>query len=247
MQPLSIAIALLAGLTASAHCVVMCGSIICSFSPSTRRQLGFHVGRVLGYAVAGSLVAAVGTTVHRIAPSNTQWTLRALTAFIGVLVGLHTAGVLSIFSRFERYTKAMFARVSPKIAGIQRARGAAKTATAKSDIVSMLLGLLWSLVPCGMVYAALALAALSTSPIQGALTMLAFGLGTSPALLAFGWITRGATQPRIYKPLRVVMGLLVAGLSLWQGLSSLDNAGWFGTQYLSYWDHGSTCTQPIAR
>jgi sulfite exporter TauE/SafE len=47
-------------------------------------------------------------------------------------------------------------------------------------------GLLWGWLPCGLVYGALAAAALAGSPARGAAAMLAFGLGTLPNLLAIG-------------------------------------------------------------
>jgi sulfite exporter TauE/SafE len=40
--------------------------------------------------------------------------------------------------------------------------------------------------PCGLVYAALGIALASGSPVTGALAMIAFGVGTLPALLMMG-------------------------------------------------------------
>ncbi|HCU53453.1 MAG TPA: cytochrome biogenesis protein, partial [Gammaproteobacteria bacterium] len=48
-------------------------------------------------------------------------------------------------------------------------------------------GLIWGWLPCGMVYAAIAWALTSGSALNGALLMLAFGLGTLPMLLAVGF------------------------------------------------------------
>ena len=240
MEPLSLTIALIAGLTASAHCVVMCGSVICSFSPTPKRQLTFHLGRVAGYALAGAVVGTFGAAVSRVAPSNIQWTLRALTGIIGVLVGLHTAGVLTVFTRFEKLTKTWFSSVTPRISALNRLQKSSRFAAH----LSVGLGLLWSMVPCGMVYAALALAALAGSTVNGAATMLAFGIGTTPALLAFGWLTHKMTHSRtaqLNARVRVGLGLLIALLSLSQAIVALHNGGWFGAQYLVYWDHPSTC------
>ncbi|WP_308622180.1 sulfite exporter TauE/SafE family protein [Massilia sp. Se16.2.3] len=47
-------------------------------------------------------------------------------------------------------------------------------------------GALWGWLPCAMVYSALVTAMLSGSAGAGALTMLAFGLGTLPMMLALG-------------------------------------------------------------
>ncbi len=51
---------------------------------------------------------------------------------------------------------------------------------------SLLLGMLWDLLPCGMVYSILLVAAPGANAATGAATMLCFGLGTVPAVLAAG-------------------------------------------------------------
>jgi sulfite exporter TauE/SafE len=56
------------------------------------------------------------------------------------------------------------------------------------------LGAIWGWMPCGFVYSVLLLAWLSMDPLRGALTMLLFGLGTMPALLASAYGTAGAMR-----------------------------------------------------
>jgi uncharacterized protein len=56
------------------------------------------------------------------------------------------------------------------------------------------LGLLMGFLPCGLVYAALMRAIGTASPLDGALTLLAFGMGTSLALVAVGIGSSVATQ-----------------------------------------------------
>ena len=48
------------------------------------------------------------------------------------------------------------------------------------------LGAIWGFVPCGLVYAALTLAATAGGALGGALTMLAFGAGTLPVMTLIG-------------------------------------------------------------
>jgi sulfite exporter TauE/SafE len=48
------------------------------------------------------------------------------------------------------------------------------------------LGMALGLLPCGFLYAALAAAGASATPLLGAVAMLAFGMGTVPALVAVG-------------------------------------------------------------
>jgi sulfite exporter TauE/SafE len=54
------------------------------------------------------------------------------------------------------------------------------------------LGLALGFLPCGILYAALAAAAATGSPLYGALAMFCFGLGTIPALVAVGLLGASA-------------------------------------------------------
>src|SRR5690606_6232848 len=49
------------------------------------------------------------------------------------------------------------------------------------------LGTLWGWLPCGLVYSALAYAMVQAEPLAAATVMLAFGVGTLPALLTTGF------------------------------------------------------------
>ena len=53
---------------------------------------------------------------------------------------------------------------------------------------ALLAGALWVLMPCGLLYSALALASLGNGPLQGALAMLAFALGSGAALVLAPWL-----------------------------------------------------------
>jgi sulfite exporter TauE/SafE len=72
-----------------------------------------------------------------------------------------------------------------------------------------LLGLVWGWLPCGMVYAVLALALASGSALDGGVIMLAFGLGTLPVMItmgvAFNTLGRLVRNPWV----RRVAGILV--------------------------------------
>jgi len=74
------------------------------------------------------------------------------------------------------------------------------------------LGLLWGWLPCGLVYSVLLIAAASADVATGASIMIAFGLGTMPAMIATGV---GALQlARFAGRARLVAGLLVVALGV---------------------------------
>lgn len=56
-----------------------------------------------------------------------------------------------------------------------------------------IVGLLWGWLPCGLTYSVLAIALVSGSALNGAALMLAFGLGTSPNLIAAGMLLTRAS------------------------------------------------------
>jgi sulfite exporter TauE/SafE len=76
------------------------------------------------------------------------------------------------------------------------------------------MGLAWGLVPCGMVYGALALAMLAGNAASGALVMGAFGLGTLPNLLVLsglsGYLRRLSRRPGV----RILAGVLVVAFGV---------------------------------
>lgn len=72
-----------------------------------------------------------------------------------------------------------------------------------------LYGMLWGWLPCGLVYSALAFAGASASPVLGAWSMMAFGLGTLPAMLAGGLFSAQLKNLLQGKWLRVTMALVL--------------------------------------
>ena len=78
---------------------------------------------------------------------------------------------------------------------------------------SFFFGMIWGWLPCGLVYTALALAATTGDVTRSALTMLAFGLGTLPAVLSVGIMTNLMTKLSRVKFFRWFAGLLLIVLA----------------------------------
>ena len=180
--------ALLLGLFGSSHCALMCGgvaSVLCGGlvpigrrSRSARLALAYNIGRIGSYAALGALVGGFGSILDRTPLAGTI--AAALRLGAGVLVvgaGLYLAGLLPRFAAIERVGAPVWRRVQPL---------AQRLLPAKTAAAALGVGALWGLLPCGLVYAALGLALASGNPASGALTMLAFGAGTLPVLLAVG-------------------------------------------------------------
>jgi sulfite exporter TauE/SafE len=86
------------------------------------------------------------------------------------------------------------------------------------------LGILWGFLPCGLVFAMLVVAAQTQSLWGGALTMLAFGLGTVPTLLGFSLATN-LLSPQLRGRLQFFAGILIllfAAQTILRGLAAAN-------------------------
>jgi sulfite exporter TauE/SafE len=85
-----------------------------------------------------------------------------------------------------------------------------------------LFGMVWGWLPCGLVYAALTLAATAGDVSKSALTMLAFGLGTLPAVMGVGIMTHVLTRLSRMQRFKQVIGLFMMVLALLAALPWLN-------------------------
>lgn len=205
--------ALLAGLLGSAHCLGMCAGISGLFAVSSevsslRAQLPFalayNLGRVCSYAFLGIVVATFGGVIVKASPSLAGG-IRLLSGVIIILVGLKVAFDLRILNIVEKTGATLWSRIAPV---------AQRLVPVTSMPKALGLGLVWGWLPCGLVYSVLLIAATSAQPMQGGFIMIAFGLGTLPAMLLTGL---GAANVSVFmrrRETRLGMGLLIIALGL---------------------------------
>jgi len=191
------------GLLGSVHCGAMCGGIVgaLSFGPSltpprTRAgtvvialrpaivdRAGVHVaaynlGRIASYMTAGALAGGLAQGAGALAAlpqlqAAAYWLANAML----VALGLHLMNAWTGIAYLEKAGQVVWRRVRPQLAKI------GPPDTPGSMFAA---GALWGWLPCAMVYSVLVTSMLSGSAAAGALTMLAFGLGTLPMMLALG-------------------------------------------------------------
>lgn len=197
------------GLLGGIHCLGMCGSIVGIFTAQVPREksrwpfhLAYSSGRIASYAVAGAIVGVVGQAGLLMRDAvPIQHLLFALSSFMLIVLGLYLAGLWGAVRTLEKVGAGLWKRLQPfttrllPVNTLPRALG---------------LGALWGWLPCGLVYSVLISALASGSAAQGALIMLAFGLGTLPNLLAIGlmWesIKSWVQSPRV----RLLAGGVIA-------------------------------------
>ena len=214
MSEIDLISAFVVGLLGGVHCVGMCGGIVGALSlglPSQRQLpilLGYNLGRISSYTLAGALMGALGFYFSGLLPVQTaQRVLLGLAGVFMVLLGLYLGGWWNLLSRVERMGGVLWRRIEPLGRGLLPVRSPGQ---------AVALGLLWGWLPCGLVYSALVWTVASGGPVQGGLLMLAFGLGTLPNLLLMG-VAAAQLQRWVRKPAtRAIAGGLIIAFGLWQ-------------------------------
>lgn len=172
-----------AGLLGSAHCIGMCGPFALSIggvAPSWRvnllRQLVYTSGRLFTYAVFGAVAGYAGWRL-----TNSLPILRNSAAFLSVAAGLFLiyqgAATVGLFRK-----KQTTGGAGPCLAGTFLG----SFLKSPSWTNTFLAGLFTGMLPCGLVYGFVALAAGTGDLAAGILLMIAFGLGTAPVMILTG-------------------------------------------------------------
>lgn len=225
MHDLSLAAAFLTGLMGSAHCFAMCGGIASALGMHARAGSSavktttvaslYQLGRVCGYALAGVIVGFAGSQLARLLDmAQLANVLRIASAVLILLMGLRLLVRWNALQWIELLGARFWMTLRPLVRLAGSRPGIAKP---------LVLGLLWSLLPCGLIYSILMLAALSADPAHGALIMLAFGLGTLPSMLATSLLAARLQSYAAQPVARIASGLLLLVLGIWMMVASLSH------------------------
>lgn len=183
---------------------------------STSAIWTFQAGRLVGYSALGAVAAAsmqgLGWLTTQTATMRPVWTLFHVAAMV---LGL----TLLLLARQPVWLDATARRVWGKVRALNAAWGRG---------APLAIGALWAFMPCGLLYSALLVAALSGGPLDGAQTMALFALGSSASLLVGPWLLL-----RLGRGGNGEWGMRLAGLALaatsgwtlWMGLAH-DAAPW---------------------
>ena len=178
MSPLEFSLVFSLGLVSSLHCLQMCGPLVLSWSVSLPRQraLGAHLrynaGRIATYMLLGAIAGCVRQSDRRAAGLRMATGARIVAGTAMIVSGILMLGLFRSNGLVTIQQPARFTRwIGRSLLGPDR---------------KFQLGLMLGFLPCGLVYAALLKAVDAGNAVGGALTMLAFGLGTAVSLLALG-------------------------------------------------------------
>lgn len=200
--------AFILGVISNLHCLGMCGPIALAI-PLNRSSksamlfgiLQYHLGRVLVYAILGYIIGYIGMGIKLFG------VLQAISIIAGIGI------IIYAWRNKLTFFKNPFTSSLRHTSLLSRSMG--KIMRSESPLKLFLLGALNGLLPCGMVYTALITAVVLGTPILSAASMLAFGLGTLPGLVAFSLFAQQLGNPirskinRYLPYLITVVGLLI--------------------------------------
>lgn len=166
------------GLLSGLHCIAMCGNLVFanilkdlkskSFLSSS---LPYNLGRATSYTLLGAILGFLGRSINL---SSVQPYALLLASIVMLVIGLNVLGVRFPEIKFLKLpSEKLYSLVFSKIFKVRKS----------PKIVSpFLLGTLTGFMPCTPLQAAQIYAATTSNPLNGALVMFTFWLGTLPAL-----------------------------------------------------------------
>ena len=176
---------------------------------------GYHAGRILTYSLLGAIAGLAGAGLASMSQLAGIEKMGAIVIGIAMLI----AGVL-MFGVLPRTSLVQIGGVPSFLSRI--------TAKLLKSGNTLPLGFALGFLPCGLVYVALLKAASAGAALDGALSMLAFGLGTTPSLLGIGAMSSfiPARLLRHSSAVAAIFVTLLGGYLLWRGIKvPLPGAG----------------------
>tara|TARA_R110000823_G_scaffold130015_15_gene258017 strand:- start:9219 stop:9947 length:729 start_codon:yes stop_codon:yes gene_type:complete len=207
LEPSQAGAALLLGLSGAGHCLGMCGGIAGALNLGGARgpgiTLAYHAGRIASYTLLGGLLGLAAGSIDLSA-----WTifLRYLAGFLLIGMGLYIANWWRGMQILERAGARLWAPVQ---------RLSSAWLPARHWYQGLALGLCWGMMPCGLIYSSLALAATAQDTAASASMMFLFGVGTLPAMLAVSLGAGSLQQFLRRRGLKLLIALLLIASGLW--------------------------------
>lgn len=214
--------AFILGITYSPHCAGMCGPIALAFPLQNNKAffkfmaiLFYSLGRITTYGLLGFIFGFFGKGIQ----------LAGFQQIVSVILGIIII-LITIFPgiyKGNNFVSGTISKFGNKISfSFAKIMGLDKQGT------YFIIGLLNGLLPCGLVYLALAASLLSGNVLDGLLYMVFFGLGTVP-VLALIILFKSSFQFFYQKKLKKiipVISIIIGLLFIFRGLG-------LGIKYIS--------------
>ncbi|MCC5918203.1 MAG: sulfite exporter TauE/SafE family protein [Cryomorphaceae bacterium] len=195
--------AFLLGLAGSTHCLGMCGPLVLAMpfgngKTRTIRMLVYHFMRAIMYALMGLIIGVLGIGFH----------LAGWQSPISIAAGL----MVVVIGIWQLMGRGKF-KININIPGVNQLRTKLIRQTG-GPLRNALLGFINGLLPCGLVYTALAASIAAGGIWQSSVFMFVFGTATLPALFVLGWLPQlfpkftGQQLYRVIPIVTIIVGLL---------------------------------------
>lgn len=210
-EPLSLLTAWLLGFIGSIHCMGMCGGIVGALTLNNQSkhpvitQLAYHAGRISTYGLLGLTVGFLGFWLADLHHSLAN-TMRVISGGMLILMGLYVSGATQALNWLEKGGSVAWKYIQPISKTFLPVRNLPQ---------AMGLGMVWGLLPCGLVYSTLTWSLVAADPVQSASMMMMFGLGNLPALLSFGLFAQTLTKLKKQPLVRLSLGALIILFGIW--------------------------------
>ncbi len=196
------------GLVTGLHCIGMCGSFVIAYSTKNEKDgktdafshLKYGGGKLISYTLIGGIFGFVGSLI-----AFTPEIRGAIGILAGIFLLIYGLNMLNIFPALRKLQLRL-----PSFASMESTQGKGPFAIGLAN------GLFLA---CGPLQAMYVYAAGTGSVTQGALALLAFGAGTLPFMLLFGYSLSSLAKylHKIIKfsgALVIVLGLVMANTGL---------------------------------
>lgn len=210
--------AIILAVVASPHCISMCGCGLAKrwLTPACKAEGRFLLGRFIGYSLMGGVVGGASQVMiywasGQVALFNAlHWILISVMAFSSLIVLWQAKPIVVgqglLLAQLKSSQKVLFKPLKPRSA--------------------LPVGVMWWLLPCGVLYSAFVLAYLSGSALQGSVIMALFAAVSSLSLLFSSrlqvWMRRRFSDSVVYRFNAVI---ILSGLALMM----VRQAGWVDT------------------
>ncbi len=205
--------AFITGLFGSLHCAGMCGPLALSFNVQERgnaawRALWYNLARIFAYTSLGAFFGVIGLSFSFAGLQQAVSIVMGVIIILFVLLNVLSAKHIFHLPFIEQYTGAVRFKISKAFAG-------------KGFRHTLALGFFNGLLPCGLVYLALAASVAAGSIGKGMLYMAMFGLGTLPLMFSFAAFGSymGFKQRLFIRKYLPAFSILVASLLILRGLN----------------------------
>lgn len=199
------------GLAGGPHCIAMCGAACGAMqTPSHVKSIpirlvktvpwSFYLGRMLGYGMLGALAAQSLRGLAWL--SNQSQVFQPLWTFSHTLI-FAWGFLLLVTGQQPQWA----------VQGAQKVWAWIKQHTRHARFNFLFTGMLWALLPCGLLYSAVMLASLQSQWLQGALVMMAFAIGSATvmAIVPVLWQSGQQALPKWFKE---TTGMRISGMML---------------------------------